>query len=181
MLKFHPYSILTGQTMVRFVIYYVLKDPGSEHLPSLSGFLSNSRSIFVLYIKISGLFEKKSVKYCATTRFSYIGLFKSSIANSRALSSFNFCKFKRPSITYFYYLARLTYSKVPNNSPARLLIFKIFSYQHGLIWTYTLIKIQIIFLPTRLLITIFYFFYLISMLFASIMYFFMYFHPFISV
>ena len=48
-----------------------------------------------------------------------------------------------------------TYSKVPNNSAARLLIYKIFFYQHGLIWTYTLIKIQIIFLPTRLLSTIF--------------------------
>ena len=61
-----------------------------------------------------------------------------------------------------------TYSKVPNNSAACLLIFKIFSYQHSLIWTYTLIKIQIIFLPTRLLSTIFYsFFYLFSMLFAA--------------
>ena len=27
MLKFHPYSILTGQTMVRYVIYCVLKNP----------------------------------------------------------------------------------------------------------------------------------------------------------
>ena len=50
------------------------------------------------------------------------------------------------------------YSRVPNNSAARLLNFKISSYQHGLIWTYTLIKIQIIFLLTRLLSTIFYFF-----------------------
>ena len=49
------------------------------------------------------------------------------------------------------------YSKVPNNSAARLLILKIFSYQHSLIWTYTLIKIQIIFLLTRLLSAIFYF------------------------
>ena len=49
------------------------------------------------------------------------------------------------------------YSKVPNNSAARLIIFEIFSYQHGLFWTYTLIKIQIIFLPTRLLSTILYF------------------------
>ena len=32
-----------------------------------------------------------------------------------------------------------TYSKVPNNSAARLLIIEIFSYQHGLIWTYTII------------------------------------------
>jgi hypothetical protein len=30
---------------------------------------------------------------------------------------------------------------VPNNSAARLLIFKIFSLQTWLIWTYTLIKI----------------------------------------
>ena len=52
------------------------------------------------------------------------------------------------------------YSKVPSNSAARLLIFKLFSYQHGLIWTYTLIKIQIIFLPTRLLSTIFYSFFI---------------------
>ena len=50
------------------------------------------------------------------------------------------------------------YSMVPNNSAARLLIFKIFSLPTLLIWTYTLIKIQIIFLPTRLLSTIFYFF-----------------------
>ena len=49
------------------------------------------------------------------------------------------------------------YSKVPNNSATRLLIFKIFSYQDGLIWTYSLINIQIIFLPTCLLSTIFYF------------------------
>ena len=48
-----------------------------------------------------------------------------------------------------------TYSMVPNNSAARLLIFKIFSLPTRLIWTYTLIKIQIIFLPTRLLSTIF--------------------------
>ena len=49
------------------------------------------------------------------------------------------------------------YSMVPNNSAARLLIFKIFFLPTRLIWTYTLIKIQIIFLPTRLLSTIFYF------------------------
>ena len=41
------------------------------------------------------------------------------------------------------------YSKVPNNSAARLLIFKKFSLPTRLIWTYTLIKIQTIFLPTR--------------------------------
>ena len=50
------------------------------------------------------------------------------------------------------------YSMVPNNSAARLLILKIFSLPTRLIWTYTLIKIQIIFLPTRLLSTMFYFF-----------------------
>ena len=44
-----------------------------------------------------------------------------------------------------------TYSMVPNNSAARLLIFEIFSLPTRLIWTYTLIKIQIIFLPTCLL------------------------------
>ena len=43
------------------------------------------------------------------------------------------------------------YSMVPNNSAARLLIFEIFSLPTRLIWTYTLIKIQIIFLPTCLL------------------------------
>ena len=59
------------------------------------------------------------------------------------------------------------YSMVPNNSAARLLIFKIFSLPTRLIWTYTLIKIQIIFLPTCLLSTIFYFFYLFLMLFAA--------------
>ena len=52
----------------------------------------------------------------------------------------------------------LNYSKVPNNSAARLLIFKKFSLPTRLIWTYTLIKIQTIFLPTRLLSTKFYFF-----------------------
>ena len=50
------------------------------------------------------------------------------------------------------------YSKVPNNSAARLLIFMKFSLPTCLIWTYTLIKIQTIFLPTRLLSTKFYFF-----------------------
>ena len=50
------------------------------------------------------------------------------------------------------------YSKVPNNSAARLLIFKKFTLPTRLIWTYTLIKIQTIFLPTRLLSTKFYFF-----------------------
>ena len=59
----------------------------------------------------------------------------------------------------------LTYSMVPNNSAARLFIFKIFFLPTRLIWTYMLIKIQIIFLPTRLLSTIFYFFYLLFMLF----------------
>ena len=33
------------------------------------------------------------------------------------------------------FLLSPSYSKVPNNSAARLLIFEIFSYQHGLIWT----------------------------------------------
>ena len=47
-------------------------------------------------------------------------------------------------------LAKTAYSKVLNNHAARLLIFKFFSYQHGLIWNYTLIKIQIIFLPRAL-------------------------------
>ena len=61
----------------------------------------------------------------------------------------------------------ILYSMVLNNSAARLSIFKIFSLPTRLIWTYTLIKIQIIFLPTRLLSTIFYFFYLFSMLFAA--------------
>ena len=52
---------------------------------------------------------------------------------------------------------KLTYSMVPNNSAARLLTFKIFSLPTRFIWTYTLIKIQIIILSTRLLSTIFYF------------------------
>ena len=60
------------------------------------------------------------------------------------------------------------YSMVPNNSAARFLIFKIFSLPTQLIWTYTLIKIQIIFLPTRLLSTTFYFFYLVFMIFTVI-------------
>ena len=57
---------------------------------------------------------------------------------------------------------------VPNNSAARLLIFKIFSLPTRLIWTYTLIKIQIIFLPTRLLSTIFYIFLSIFNAFCSL-------------
>ena len=60
-------------------------------------------------------------------------------------------KYQTIKLTYMY-------SMVPNDSAARLLIFKIFSLPTWLIWTYTLIKIQIIFLPTRLLSTIFYFF-----------------------
>ena len=78
------------------------------------------------------------------------------------------------------------YSMVPNNSAARLLIFKIFSPPTRLIWTYTLIKIQIIFLPTRLLSTIFYFFIYFQCFLqpffvtnASIMHFFIDFPPFI--
>ena len=55
-------------------------------------------------------------------------------------------------------LAICAYSRVPNNSAARLLIFPNFSLPTQLIWTYTLIKFQIIFLPTRLLSTTFYFF-----------------------
>ena len=66
-----------------------------------------------------------------------------------------------------HFLTPPHYSMVPNNSAARLLIFKIFSLPTRLIWTYTLIKIQIIFLPTCLLSTIFYFFYLFLMLFAA--------------
>ena len=50
------------------------------------------------------------------------------------------------------------YSKVPNNSAASLFIFKVFSLPTHLIWTYTLIKFQTIFLPKRLLSTKFYFF-----------------------
>ena len=38
--------------------------------------------------------------------------------------------------------------EVPNYRAARLFFLKIFSYQHGLISTYMLIKIPIIFLPT---------------------------------
>ena len=79
------------------------------------------------------------------------------------------------------------YSMVPNNSAARLLIFKIFSLPTRLIWTYTLIKIQIIFLPTRLLSIDFAFLstfnalcsrFLLQMLQKCM--FFMYFLPFIS-
>ena len=40
------------------------------------------------------------------------------------------------------------YSMVPNNSAARLFNFQDFSLPTQLIWTYTLIKFQIIFLPT---------------------------------
>ena len=78
------------------------------------------------------------------------------------------------------------YSKVPNDSANRLLISKIFSYQHSLIWTYMLIKIQIIFPPTHLLSTIFTLFFLFSMLFAAFFCYncfnnkIMYFHPCIS-
>ena len=45
------------------------------------------------------------------------------------------------------------YSRVPNNSAARLLIFLNFSLPTRLIWTYTLIKFQEKILPTRLLCT----------------------------
>ena len=86
---------------------------------------------------------------------------------------------RSPSQTFFYFFPKMRqkvkkfvslkarvpgkcqvsfYSKVPNNSAARLLIFSDFSLPTRLIWTYTLIKIQKIFLPTRLLSTIFYFF-----------------------
>ena len=82
---------------------------------------------------------------------------------------------------------KASYSMVPNKIAARLLISKIFSLPTRLIWTYTVIKIQIIFLPTRLLSTIFYFFihfqgilqpFFITI--TSIMHFFMHFHPFIT-
>ena len=72
--------------------------------------------------------------------------------------------------------SRNRYSKVLNNSAARLSIFKIFSYHHGLIWTYTLIKIQLIFPPKHLLSTAFYFFSILNascslffVIFASMM------------
>ena len=44
------------------------------------------------------------------------------------------------------------FSKVPNNSTARLLIFQIFSYQKVLIWTYTPIKFHRPHLPLYTLI-----------------------------
>ena len=44
-----------------------------------------------------------------------------------------------------------TYSIVPNNSVAPLIIFENFSLPTRLIWSYTLIKVQIIILPTCLL------------------------------
>ena len=49
-----------------------------------------------------------------------------------------------------------------NKRATLLFIFENFPYQHPLIWTYTVIKIQIIFLPT------FYFFFLFSMPFVAI-------------
>ena len=57
---------------------------------------------------------------------------------------------------------------VPNNSAARLFIFKVFSLPTRLIWTYTVINFSIIFLPTCLLSTIFYYFFLFSILFIII-------------
>ena len=51
------------------------------------------------------------------------------------------------------YISITTYSRVPNNSAARLLIFPNFSLPTRLIWTYTLIKFQEKILPTRLLCT----------------------------
>ena len=59
---------------------------------------------------------------------------------------------------------------VPNNSAARLFIFLNFSLPTRLIWTYTVIKFQIICLPTRLLSTIFYIFSIFSMLFCYFQY-----------
>ena len=62
------------------------------------------------------------------------------------------CIFLNLSTSHIYYYGSiLVYSMVPNNSAARLLIFEIFSLPTLPIWTYTLIKIQIIFLPTCLL------------------------------
>ena len=46
-----------------------------------------------------------------------------------------------------------TYSRVPNNRAARLLIFLNFCLPTRLIWTYTLIKFQEKILPTQLLCT----------------------------
>ena len=46
-----------------------------------------------------------------------------------------------------------TYSRVPNNSAARLFIFPNFSLPTRLIWTFTLIKFQEKILPTLLLYT----------------------------
>ena len=69
---------------------------------------------------------------------------------------------------------------------ARLSIFEIFSYQHALIWTY---RVRIIFLTTCFLSTIFYFFFLFSMVFISFFHYncfndafcLMYFHSYSSV
>ena len=55
-----------------------------------------------------------------------------------------------------------------NNSAARLFIFKLFSLPTRLIWTYTVINISIIFLPTCLLSTLFYHSFSFSILFIAI-------------
>jgi|AACY02.4.fsa_nt_gi hypothetical protein len=57
------------------------------------------------------------------------------------------------SETYIHISRDGTYSRVPNNRAARLLIFLNFSLPTRLIWTYTLIKFQEKILPTRLLST----------------------------
>ena len=57
---------------------------------------------------------------------------------------------------------------MPNNSAARLFIFKVFSLPTRLIWTYTVINFSIIFLPTCLLSTISYYSFIFSILFIAI-------------
>ena len=92
------------------------------------------------------------------------------------------------SYQFYGHLYKSMYSRVPNNSAARLLIFLNFSLPTRLIWTYTLIKFHEKILPTRLLCTTFYFFYLVFMLFTVFFHCncsnnatFMCFHPYISV
>ena len=93
----------------------------------------------------------------SVTMFLYFGLCKKPFTNNvghtgKTLSEALIFASTNPKYDERLFIElQVQYSMVPNNSAARLLTFEIFSLPTRLIWIYTLIKIQIIFLPTCLL------------------------------
>ena len=62
MLKFRPYSISTGQTMVRFVIYCVLRQMGGKIKIFLSTFLDIKNNIAPLLDPIIDIYVKQIIE-----------------------------------------------------------------------------------------------------------------------